>query len=116
MKIKYISVVLIIILGLFSCFYYFPITHPQKYNYLGKTRSEVIRVLFERSSPVEIYFSSNYRKFDTIKDMESCTELMSAFKWEIDSYKKNGKIFSHILFFKNNHVISQETSRRRDGP
>ena len=95
--------------------YYFPITHPLKNNYMGMTRSDVIKTLFNKDKKVVIYFNSNYREFSKIADMRNCSELLKSDKWEVDFYESNGKIFSYILNFKNNIVESQEISRRRDG-
>ena len=116
MKIIYTFILFIIIGLVVFYFYFFPISHPNRYNYLGMTRYEVISSLFKRNTSVEIYFNSNYRKFKTIKDTECCFELMSTIKWEVDFCEKNGKIFSYVLSFENNRVKSQEISRRRDGP
>lgn len=95
--------------------YYFPITHPLKNNYIGMSRTDVTKTLFNKDKKVVIYFNSNYREFSEIADMQSCSELLKSDKWEVDFYQSNGKIFSYILNFKNNIVESQEISRRRDG-
>ena len=85
-------------------------------NYIGMTRTDVTKTLFNKDKKVVIYFNSNYREFSKIADMRNCSELLKSDKWEIDFYKSNGKIFSYILHFKDNIVESQEISRRRDGP
>lgn len=48
-KWRYIIILIVIILGfMVSLNYYFPITHPLKNNYMGMTRSDVIKVLFKK--------------------------------------------------------------------
>ena len=49
--------------------YYFPITHPLKNNYIGMTRTDVTKTLFNKGKKVVIYFNSNYREFSKIADM-----------------------------------------------
>lgn len=116
-KWRYIIILIVIILGfMVSLNYYFPITHPLKNNYIGMTRTDVTKTLFNKDKKVVIYFNSNYREFSKIADMRNCSKLLKSDKWEIDFYKSNGKIFSYILHFKDNIVESQEISRRRDGP
>lgn len=47
MKLKYIIMLITLIL-LLSLVNYLPITHPLKNNYMGMTRSDVIKVLFKK--------------------------------------------------------------------
>lgn len=115
MKLKYIIMLITLIL-LLSLVYYLPITHPLKNNYMGMTRSDVIKVLFKKNRKIKVYYDSNYREFYDITEMQNCLDLLKSDKWEVDFYQSNGKIFSYILNFKNNIVESQEISRRRDGP
>ena len=116
-KWRYIIILIVIILGfMVSLNYKFPITHTLKNNYMGMTRTDVIKVLFKKNRKIEVYYDSNYREFYDITEMQNCLDLLKSDKWEVDFYQSNGKIFSYILNFKNNIVESQEISRRRDGP
>ena len=56
--------------------YYLPITHSLKNNYMGMTRSDVIKVLLKKNRKVEVYCNSNYRKFYDITEMQNCLDLL----------------------------------------
>ena len=78
-KWRYIIILIVIILGfMVSLNYYFPITHPLKNNYIGMTRTDVTKTLFNKDKKVVIYFNSNYREFSKIADMRNCSELLKS--------------------------------------
>ena len=54
-KWRYIIILIVIILGfMVSLNYYFPITHPLKNNYIGMTRTDVTKTLFNKDKKVVI--------------------------------------------------------------
>ena len=112
---KKILILLCISFILWLIFWVMVHTHPLNIDYLGKTREDVAKSLFEsHNGPLVLIIQNNHKIYNNLSELINDPSAMHAESWGVNLGENFYLRYYYVLEFKNGCVVSQKTRTYND--